>query len=281
MPTLRPLICAAALPLCVPALSGCATDSAAREEALRRDLLLLAQREAALEQKIEEMDARLLVLSRKSGSPPRSDASTPAVAPAVGKTPASMPVVKLSPSHPGVKAPPIPTEVSLKEPTADEVDALESATAAVAKPLPDELVDTTQFDDGVHAVSTGELERGIALLEGFVQANPRHAKADNALLVIGVARLQSGDPAAALPYLTRVLQDYPAGDAVAEALLRLGECQVKLKNVPAARAALNRLVAEFPGTPNAKVAESRLAELGKAGPSRQPRAARSSPRRPE
>jgi TolA-binding protein len=276
LPTFRSLIFASSVTLCGLASGGCATDTSSREEsaALRRDLVQLAQREAALEQKIEEMDGRLLVLSRKNSPGPRSETTPPPGAP-----PPSMPVVRLSPTHSLVKAPPLPTEVSLKEPTADEVDALESA--APAKAPPDELVDTAPFEDGVRAVSTGDLERGIAQLEAFVQANPRHSKADNALLVIGIARLQSGDAPAALPYLNRVLHDYPAGDAVPEALLRLGECQLKLKNVPAARAALARLISEFPGSPTAKQGESRLAALGKSGPSRQPRAARSSPWRIE
>ncbi len=264
-------ICAVALCSCALVSGGCATDSASKEDvvSLRNDVTQLAQRQAALQQKIEELDARVLVITRRLSPATHGDAT-----PVPSSAPSGIPVVKLGPTTAAlpVRAPPLPTEVALREPTADEVEALETAAP---KASPDDVVDTHDFDAAVETVSTGDVERGIAQLEAFVKANPRHPKADNALLLIAVARLQSGDPEAALAPLQRVLRDYPAGDAVPETLLRLGECQLKLKNVAAARSALARLVSDFPGSPLAREAEIRLAAMPEIGGSAaRPRAAR-------
>jgi TolA-binding protein len=254
-------------------MGACAANVAAHDDvgALRRDVAQLAQRQAMLQQKIEDMDARLLVLSRRLAPAAHSQTE-----PATPAAPAGIPVVKVVPTAAPTKAPRVSTEVALREPTPDEVEALDSSIPA--KGFAEEPVDSSDFQAGVEAVSTGDIERGVGLLDAFVKANPRHPKADNALLMIGVARIQSGDPAAAVPYLERVLRDYPAGDAVPETLLRLGECQWKLKNPTAARAPLVRLVSDFPGSPLAREAATRLAAMGEgSGSKNQPRAARSLP----
>ncbi len=230
---------------------------------MRRDLTLLAQRQTALERKLDEMDARFLVLSRRL-APERSDRSPP-------RTP-DMPVVRLAPRPAPPRAPPLFTQVPVREPTADQLAEIEDAapvekTAVAAG-------DTGEYQEALSAVSTGDVDRGIGLLEAFVKANPRHPDADNALLTLGVAYAQSGDPALAAAALSRAIAEYPAGDAVPEALLRLADCQLKLKNPVAARGALTRLVREFPGTPASRQAESRLASLPQPV-ERRPRAARS------
>lgn len=261
----------------------CASDAGAtRDEvsAQGRDIAQLSQRQAVIERKLEDLDARLLVLTRRIAGEPRTERpgpqrGRPESAPAGMAEPPSLPVVKLGPrAAPTASA--LPTQVSILEPPPEDM-------AMLAAPLPSRevpaAVDTGEFEEAQAAVSTGDIDRGVMLLEAFARNYPRHPQADNALVLLGVARLQSGEPALAAVPLQRVVAEYPAGDAVAEALLRLSECHQRLKNPGAARAALLRLVANHPGTPEARAAEARLPTLGGAAAERSPRAARHPPAR--
>lgn len=135
-------------------------------------------------------------------------------------------------------APPLPTEVPLREP-ASGPDA---------------------YDLGVAALGRGDLDQAEELLASFLTSQPRDSRADNAGLELGEVLLRRGLPGRALSTWEQVVRDYPAGDALPRALLRYGETCRQLGRQAAARAAFQRLVQNHPGTEAASRAQAHLDE---------------------
>ena len=69
------------------------------------------------------------------------------------------------------------------------------------------------------------------------------------------------DYAVAAKTFLRLIDNYPAGDAVLDGMLRLAECRLKLDQKEDARALYTRVITQFPGTAAATQAEQRLASL--------------------
>ncbi len=141
-------------------------------------------------------------------------------------------------------APPLPTEVELRDPGA---------------PAP--TADLGALRDGLAAIEAGDAGKGAALLERFVGSAPKDPSTDNALVALGDAYRSAGQPGKALAAYERIVTGYPAGDAVATALLRYGETCLALNRKPAAKAAFQRLVDEHPSTEPAVAARARLKSL--------------------
>lgn len=141
-------------------------------------------------------------------------------------------------------APPLPTEVELKEPGA-----------------PPKQPDLAALRDGLAAIEAGDAAKGAGLLERFIGSAPKDPSTDNALVALGDAYRTAGQPGKALAAYERIVTGYPAGDAVATALLRYGETCLALDRKPAARAAFQRLVDEHPSTEAATAARARLKSL--------------------
>lgn len=141
-------------------------------------------------------------------------------------------------------APPLPTEVEIKEPGA-----------------PPRAPDLAALRDGLAAIEAGDAAKGAGLLERFVASAPKDPSTDNALVALGDAYRSAGQPGKALSAYERIVTGYPAGDAVATALLRYGETCLALDRKPAARAAFQRLVDEHPSTEAATAARARLKSL--------------------
>ena len=95
---------------------------------------------------------------------------------------------------------------------------------------------------------------GVAIETGGALADAARAYAD------------AGRDDAACAVLRRVVEEYPAGDAVPDALERLAACEGRRGAPDAERRLLERVVHEFPRTPAAERAGQRLAaSSGKAG----------------
>lgn len=272
----------AAAPLC--ALAACATDSASRAEvdALRAELRTLRDTHTRVEQRLERLEARDAVSRAKASATPAPaapPASKPEPTPALTATP-ELAVVKLKPRN--EPAPSITTRVPVVEPEADDMEAFISASgsgeesSAPARPRrqardakevrepaerPDSAQADAEYEQAVSALRTGNVEGGVARLQRFADENPRNPRADNALYFSGLGLIGLKDFAGAARVFERLIETYPAGDAVVDGLLRLAECRQRLNQMDDARALYTRLVTQFPGTAAATQAEQRLATL--------------------
>jgi TolA-binding protein len=150
-------------------------------------------------------------------------------------------------------APPLPTDVELKEPPL--------FAGGDAKDPPVLAGPPAAFLAAEEVLRSGDARRAATLFEEFVAASPDDAYADNALVARGDALVRLGEPGRALAAYERAATGYPAGDAVPEALLRYGETCLSLGRKTAARMAFERVIAEHPGTAPAEAAKDRLAEF--------------------
>lgn len=189
----------------------------------------------------------------------------------VASTP-SLSVVKLKP-RPEESAPRLPTDIEVIEPSLENEEPTRGAESAVAE-VPSAGGDE-QFENGLKALNTGNLVYGIDVLLEFAQAHRRHPKADNALYYSGVGFMGLENLDGAMRTFQRVLEEYPAGDAVRESLMKLGECHVKRNHLAAARDIFEKVARQYKGSQVSLEAQSRLKNLeasrltGKPSPTKQ------------
>jgi len=154
-------------------------------------------------------------------------------------------------------APPVPTAVPIQDPDPARLDAL-------GPPARRSLAAQAEAELRVARGLAG-LSRAHAL-EDFAAHYPQHPSADNALCEAAAAYLAAGRDDAGCSLSGRVVDEYPAGDAVPDALLQLAGCEERRGNAEAAQRLLSRLRADYPGTPAARRAESRLSQnSGRSG----------------
>lgn len=163
--------------------------------------------------------------------------------------------------NPVERAPRLPSEVELKEPDERTLSDLDEA----ASPLIDRRVTTAfntdlAFQQAVQSLNAGEHLTAQAQFLAFAAQHPRHPAADNALYYAGLSRGAQDDCTGALPLLSRVLVEYPAGDAVAQASLEKARCLLKLGRAGEGKILLSSLLDGFAGTPEASVAKALLAQ---------------------
>ncbi|WP_336785040.1 tetratricopeptide repeat protein [Archangium sp.] len=261
-------------PLC--ALSACATTGSGHSSELvelKAEVRAMRETQSRLEKRLERLELHASVSqARASAAPAREGAIAAPAAAAAEKTFATpdLTVVKLKPRN--EPAPPLPTRVAVVEPSPDDMEMFISpspeggaASAAPDAAEPKEELDTTvldaEFDQAVAALRTGNVEGGVARLLRFAEDNPRHPRADNALYFGGLGQMGLKEHAAAAKSFERLIESYPAGDAVLDGMLRLAECQLRLNQKDDARALYTRILTQFPGTAAATQAEQRLASL--------------------
>lgn len=164
-------------------------------------------------------------------------------------------------ANPVERAPRLPSDVELREPderTLSELD--EPAPPKFDRRVVAEASADAAFQEAVQALNAGEHLSAQAQFLAFAAQHPKHAAADNALYYAGLSRGALDDCAGALPLLSRVLAEYPAGDAVAPASLEKARCLLKLGRGPEAKTLLSSLVDDFAGTLEASVAKAMLAQ---------------------
>lgn len=250
---IRPIIAIACF-----ALSACATDAVTRSEhtELLASLRALRVENARLESRVARLEQEKQVAA--SHPAPAAHAPQPALAqrPAPASADALPPltVVKLKPRKEA--APPIMTNVEVAEPP--ETLVQEFKNDAPAPDEADQAMADAQFERGLNMMKTGNSESGIAQMQQFVNDWPRHPKADNALYFSGMAFLSMKDFEHATEQFERVINQYPAGDAVLDSMLKLAECRLKLNRPREARATWEKIVTGFPGTAAATQAQARL-----------------------
>ncbi len=264
----------AAAPLC--ALSACATTAPAEAEvsALRAELRTLRASQERLMERVSRLEAHEAV-ARAAGASSAAGPVPVKVEPAGGGAPlGAMPdlaVVKLKPRH--EPAPKLPTAVAVLEPDDEQMEMFISpvgGTSAgatmVASNVDEEAakdpdVLEAEFEKAVSMLRTGNVEGGVERLQRFAAENPRHPRADNALYFSGLGQIGLNEFKQAAKTFERLIDSYPAGDAMLDGMLRLAECRMRLNQAADAKVLYTRVVTQFPGTAAATQAEQRLAAL--------------------
>lgn len=249
--------------------------------ALKAELRSMRDQQTRLNERLERLERSNAVLRARSSpqapaAVPSSQAPSKAGAPAApapesssGVSVPDLTVVKLKPK--ADPAPPLPTKVAVVEPDQDDVEMFVSSSPASSEPAapasapaPNPAVTAAldaEFEQAVAALRTGNVEPGVAKLQSFAELNPRHPRADNALYFAGLGLIGMNDHEGAAQVFERLIETYPAGDAVLDGMLRLAECRLKLNQRDDARALYTRVITQFPGTAAATQAEQRLASL--------------------
>ena len=240
------------------ALAGCATDVVTRSEhtELLASLRALRVENARLESRVARLEQEKVVAAAPRQAPtphPQQASASPRPVPSADALP-PLTVVKLKPRKEA--APPIQTNVEIAEPP--ETLAQEFKNDAPAPDEADQAMAEAQFERGLSMMKTGSSDSGIAQMQQFVNDWPRHPKADNALYLSGTAFLAQKDFEHATEQFERVINQYPAGDAVLDSMLKLAECRLKLNRPRDARATWEKIVTGFPGTAAATQAQARL-----------------------
>ncbi|WIG96627.1 tetratricopeptide repeat protein [Myxococcus sp. SDU36] len=265
----------AAAPLC--ALGACATTASSEAEvsALRSELRTLRASQERLVERVARLEAHDAVSRAGASSerptprpiPVKVEASAEA---SLGATP-ELAVVKLKPRH--EPAPKLPTAVAVLEPDDEQMEmfispAPEEGPAATmvasnedagAQQDPDVL--DAEFDKAVNMLRTGNVEGGVEKLRRFADEYPRHPRADNALYFSGLGQIGLNEFNGAAQTFERLINTYPAGDAMLDGMLRLAECRMRLNQAADAKVLYTRVVTQFPGTAAATQAEQRLAAI--------------------
>lgn len=234
-----------------PAVSG-------RDPELTAQLRAMAQRQAALEAKLERMESRLDAMRVGARAAPAAEASKER--PAASLVPENLATVRLAP--PSKKAPAVATEVGLREPDEKALEKmLADAQAANLDGEPPPEQSQGEYETALAAITTGDVERGAAGLQAFADKHPRDERAPTALFQAGMGMLNFGDPQLAVLAFERVAQDYPTSREAPEAMVRLAECQTRLKRADRAKDSYAKVVSRYPGTAAAKAAEAGLKNL--------------------
>ena len=253
------------------ALGGCATPGPTPKEldALRAELRSVRDANLRLERRLERIEAHQAVIAARAGTPVAGTASSTGSPGAKKDEPREIPelaVVKLKPKKD--PAPALPTGTVFVEPSEEILDAL--ATRSFSREdnddddgdaKPTEVAADVQYEEAVNALRTGNVPGGVARLRTFADENPKHPRADNALFLAATGQIAIEELENAAESLERLLNRYPAGDAVLDAMLKLAECRIKLNQVKSARALYAEVISNYPGTPAANTAEQRLASL--------------------
>lgn len=244
--------------------SSCVHDTVTRPELneLMASVRALRAENARLDGRVEKLEQQLVAGSTRrvtnaAAMTTTSSAPAPSTAHPLDRAEPmpALTVVKLKPQH--AAAPKLNTRVEVAEPPEGLVDELKGDKPDET----DQAFAQAQFEKGVDAIKTGNTEGGTAQLLQFVSDWPRHPRADNALVYVGMALMAQQDWAGAAQTFERVTVSYPAGDSVLEALLKLAECRVRLKQPAQAKNTLERIISNYPGTPAASQAQATLATL--------------------
>lgn len=101
----------------------------------------------------------------------------------------------------------------------------------------------------------------VAMFEDFLSQFPQHGYADNCTYWIGEAYYDRQMYHKALAHFEQVVVQYPRGNKVPDAMLKAAFCYSSLGLRDRATELFEKLIRTFPGTPAARLAEKRQAEL--------------------
>ncbi len=148
-------------------------------------------------------------------------------------------------------APPAPDAADEGAATADTVTAaLAETNAPEAKPAPagpkTDAELEAEYRRGYALYTAGNYPAAESALEQFADANPKHARASNALFWAGRSMLAQGRTADAAKAFLSGYQQFPRGARAHNSLLWLAKSLTDLKQPAAACQALDQLQASYP-----------------------------------
>lgn len=229
-------------------LGGCSTLAGDGPRRAQPDLVDLADRVRALEEKVA---AQAVEIERLQGDRPAIPAGGGASAAAAEARPAAREAGEpLAPSSPL----PATVEVSDLEDLAPPPSAATAAEAGAA--LGEEK---TAYEAAAELYRQGRPAEAEAAFQRFLAAHAEGELADNALFWIGASRLARGELAGAEEAFRRVVELYPEGNKVPDSLWKLGNCRAMAGDPAGAEAAFRTLVERFPASEPAELAARRLA----------------------
>lgn len=176
------------------------------------------------------------------------EAAITAPAPTSGEPAANgkRPLLRLSASGAAVSRAP--------EPRAD------ARAGTPARPLAGSL---KLYREALDILRAGHPEAARVGFRRFLDANPQHDYADNALYWIGECEYAAGDLGAAERSFRTVVERYPKGNKVPDAMLKLGFTLQAQGDDGAGRAVLESLTRAYPRHEAARLAAARLAQPDK------------------
>jgi len=120
------------------------------------------------------------------------------------------------------------------------------------------------YEQAAKDFTQGRFELALSGFRALLAAAPNHELADNALYGVGESFYALAQYDSARVSYEQVESQYPKGDRVPAALYKLGMTFLKLGDKNSARATFMRLQQRYPRSGEAKLAEERLKEIGKA-----------------
>jgi tol-pal system protein YbgF len=151
---------------------------------------------------------------------------------------------------------------------AADLDAV--APAAPVEAAPTKTAAATKSDDtralglykkGMALLTEKRHREAVAMFEDFLSQFPQHGYADNCTYWIGEAYYDRQMYHKALAHFEQVVVQYPRGNKVPDAMLKAAFCYSSLGLRDRCAELFEKLIRTFPGTPAARLAEKRKAEL--------------------
>jgi tol-pal system protein YbgF len=121
----------------------------------------------------------------------------------------------------------------------------------------------------------GDIPTARTLYQEFIRKWPRDDLAGDAHFALAESYFSQDSCPDALPEYGQLIKNFSKSSSVPLAYVRSGDCFSRLKNPEAARLAYEQVIRDYPRSPEAKVAQRRLADLkkpssnGKSGKKRQ------------
>ncbi len=136
-----------------------------------------------------------------------------------------------------------------------QVPTTASAQAAERAPDPEPIA---AYRAAWNQLKAGDVPAAIAGFSRFAEKWPSHSYTDNALYLVGEARLGRAEAAAALQAFRRVVDEHPGGNKVPDALYMIGVTLDRMGRAAESRETLSRLVSMYPETDAARRAREAL-----------------------
>ena len=197
-----------------------------------------------------------------TGVPPLTTLAPGENAPIAGTEPATALQVELE-SAPG--APPLPTAAAGEDELGGPPPVQAAAPAPIVAPTAtiDNEASEAAYRDAFTLLKAGKYDESIGAFQGYLAQFPNSQYADNAQYWLGETYYVKREFEPALIEYRKLVENYPASKKQSHAMLKIGYSYHELGQLDQARAVLEDLRHRFPGTTAARLAEERIAIIGR------------------